>query len=278
MTKEIKRLQAIAKRLRYELIKMIGPGKPGHIGGSCSLAEIIAVLYFNQMKHDAKNPKWVKRDRLILSKGHAGVMQYVALAMCGYFPMDELKTLKLLGSSLQGHPDMNRTIGIEANTGSLGQGLSISCGMAAGLKMDKNDAKIYCVVGDGEIAEGQIWEAAMSASYYKLDNLVGIMDSNKVQATGAVKDIFDTRPYRQKWEAFGWEVLEIDGHDVAQVLDAFNKADEIKGRPTMIIANTIKGKCLPFAEHNPAFHNGTMTDEQYQLACELLCDENGGKA
>ena len=202
-------------------------------------------------------------------------MQYVALALQGYFPEENLKSLKTLGSPLQGHPDMKKVPGIEANTGSLGQGLSIACGMAAGLKMDGSDSRVYCVVGDGEIAEGQIWEAAMSASFYKLDNLTAIMDCNKVQAMGAVKDRFDTNPYPEKWAAFGWEVLEIDGHDAAEVVEALDWADTVKGRPAMIIAHTVKGKCIPFAEHNPAFHNGTMTKEQYEQACSLLCSESG---
>jgi transketolase len=253
---------------------MIGYGKPGHFGGSCSIAEIITALYYYKMKHDPKNPSWPERDRLILSKGHAGVMQYVALAVQGYFPEEELKGLKTLGSPLQGHPDMHKVPGIEANTGSLGQGLSISCGVAAGLRIDKSPSRVYCIVGDGEIAEGQIWEAAMAASYYKLDNLVGIMDCNKVQAMGAVADRFNTNPYREKWEAFGWEVREIDGHDLGEVTEALDWAETVKGKPVMIIAHTIKGKCIPFAENNPAFHNGTMTKEQYEMACTLLCSES----
>ena len=274
MKADVKKLGSIAQCLRYELVKMIGYGKPGHFGGSCSIAEIISALYYYKMKHDPKNPSWPERDRLILSKGHAGVMQYVALAMQGYFPEEELKSLKTLGSPLQGHPDMHKVPGIEANTGSLGQGLSISCGMAAGLRIDKSKSRVYCIVGDGEIAEGQIWEAAMAASYYKLDNLVGIMDCNKVQAMGAVADRFDTNPYREKWEAFGWEVREIDGHDLGEVTEALDWAETVKGKPVMIIAHTIKGKCIPFAENNPAFHNGTMTKEQYEMACTLLCSES----
>ena len=274
MKADVEKLGSIAQCLRYELVKMIGYGKPGHFGGSCSIAEIITALYYYKMKHDPKNPSWPERDRLILSKGHAGVMQYVALAVQGYFPEEELKGLKTLGSPLQGHPDMHKVPGIEANTGSLGQGLSISCGVAAGLRIDKSPSRVYCIVGDGEIAEGQIWEAAMAASYYKLDNLVGIMDCNKVQAMGAVADRFNTNPYREKWEAFGWEVREIDGHDLGEITEALDWAETVKGKPVMIIAHTIKGKCIPFAENNPAFHNGTMTKEQYEMACTLLCSES----
>ena len=273
METEIRKLKSIARCLRYELVRMIGYGKPGHFGGSCSLAEILAVLYYNKMRHDPKKPAWPGRDRLILSKGHAGVMQYVALALQGYFPEEELKTLKILGSNLQGHPDMHKVPGIEANTGSLGQGLSIACGMAAGLKIDGSKSRVYCITGDGEIAEGQIWEAAMSASFYRLDNLTAIMDCNKVQAMGAVAERFNTNPYREKWEAFGWAVRETDGHNVEEVIDALDWAGTIEGKPAMIIAHTVKGKCIPFAEHNPAFHNGTMTKQQYEQACSLLCSE-----
>ena len=178
MDLSVEELRKKAKAIRLNIVKMVGPGKAGHFGGSCSLAEILAVLYFGKMRHNPNDPKWEDRDRLILSKGHGALVQYAALAMCGYFPMDELRGLKKLGSMLQGHPDMLKTPGIEANTGSLGQGLSISCGVAAGAKLDGKNYRVYCVVGDGEIAEGQIWEAAMAASFYKLDNLVGILDCN----------------------------------------------------------------------------------------------------
>ena len=274
METDVNKLKNIARCLRYELVKMIGYGKPGHFGGSCSVAELIAALYYYKMKHDPKNPAWPERDRLILSKGHAGVMQYVALALQGYFPEEELLGLKTLGSPLQGHPDMHKVPGIEASTGSLGQGLSIACGMAAGLKIDGSVSRVYCIVGDGEIAEGQIWEAAMSASFYRLDNLTAIMDVNKVQAMGAVKDRFDTNPYPEKWAAFGWEVREINGHDMDEVVKALDWADTVEKKPAMIIAHTVKGKCIPFAENNPAFHNGTMTKEQYEQACSLLCSES----
>jgi len=263
-------LEKTAKKLRYDIVMMIGAGKPGHLGGSCSVADIVAVLYFHKMRHDPANPKWAERDRFLLSKGHAALAQYAALAECGYFPMEELETLKELGSILQGHPDMSKTPGIEANTGSLGQGLSMACGMAIAGRLDKRDYKVYCILGDGEIAEGQIWEASMTASYYKLDNLVAILDKNGVQAMGPIVERYDTNPHGEKWKAFGWEVMEIDGHDVKQIADALDKADEVKGRPVMIVANTVKGKGVPFAEGKAAFHHGMMTQEQYETARQLF--------
>ena len=266
----IQHLEQKAKRLRYEIVKMVGPGKAGHIGGSCSMADIVTILYYHKMRHKPENPRWEERDRLILSKGHAAIVQYAALAECGYFPKEELGKLKKLGAILQGHPDLKKIPGIEANTGSLGQGLSIACGMAAGARLDKRDSKVYCVIGDGEVAEGQIWEAAMAAAYYKLDNLVGILDCNKLQATGPITERFDTNPLAAKWKAFGWHVIEIDGHNMEQIIQALDEADQIIGQPTMIIANTIKGKGVSFAENNVAFHNGIMTEEQFEQACNEL--------
>lgn len=270
MNSSIEELRKKAKAVRLNIVKMVGPDKTGHFGGSCSIADVVTVLYFKKMNHDPKNPHWEDRDRLIFSKGHAAIVQYAALGMCGYFPEEELAGLKKLGSMLQGHPDMRKTPGIEANTGSLGQGLSISCGIAAGAKLDRKSYRIYCIVGDGEIAEGQIWEAAMSAANYKLDNLTAILDCNKLQATGAIVDRFDTNPLKEKWEAFNWNVIEIDGHDIEQIIDALDNAEKVKGKPTIIIANTIKGKGIKCAENNAAFHNGSLTEEQYDQACKSL--------
>jgi transketolase len=263
---QVAEFEKIAKKLRYNIIKMIGPGVPGHLGGSCSIADIITVLYFSKMKHDSTNPKWPQRDRLVLSKGHAAIIQYAALAEMGYFPVEELSTLKQLGSMLQGHPDMLKVPGIEANTGSLGQGLSISCGMAMAGKLDKKNYRVYCVVGDGELAEGQIWEASMAASYYKLDNLTAILDKNRIQATGPIAERFDTNPHKEKWLACGWHVIEIDGHNFEEIEAALSAAELVKNKPTMIIANTIKGKGVSFAENSAAFHNGIMSTEQYDEA------------
>lgn len=266
----VRELSSNANRIRQDIVKMIGHGKAGHLGGSCSIADIVTVLYKYVMKHDPKNPKWEDRDRFILSKGHAAIIQYALLADCGYFPKKELDNLKKLGAMLQGHPDLLKIPGVEANTGSLGQGLSIACGMAAGAKLDKKAYRVYCILGDGELAEGQIWEAAMSAAYYKLDNLTAILDKNRIQATGAIEERFDTNPHSDKWKAFGWHVTEIDGHDINQIIEALNQAKAVKGKPVIIIAHTVKGKGISFAENNAAFHNGIMTREQYEQAlCEL---------
>ncbi len=267
---KVKELEKIAKKLRFDIVTMIGSGKPGHLGGSCSIAEIIAVLYFHKMRHDPKKPEWPDRDRFILSKGHAALTQYAALAELGYFAKEKLDTLKELGTILQGHPEMLRVPGIEANTGSLGQGLSIACGVAMAGKLDKKDYHVYCILGDGEIAEGQVWEASMTAAYYKLDNLVAILDKNGIQATGPIVERYDTNPHPDKWKAFGWAVSEIDGHDVRQVADAIDKADQVKGKPVMIVANTVKGKGVPFAEGKADFHHGIMTQKQYETARKLF--------
>ena len=259
-----------AKRLRNLVLQMIGIGKAGHIGGSNSAADFVAALYFAKMRLNPKDPKCPDRDRFILSKGHAALIQYAALAELGYFPMEELAKTKSFGSMLQGHPDINKTPGIDANTGSLGQGLSIACGMAVGLKMDGKSNKVYVVIGDGELAEGQIWEAAMMASVYKLDNLVAILDKNNIQAMGTIEERFNIHSIPEKWRAFGWEVLEIDGHNVSEILDAFNKTDEVKSKPSMIIAHTVKGKGVDFAENTALFHNGILTEEQYNSAIRQL--------
>jgi transketolase len=265
-------LEKVAKRLRYDIVMMIGAGKPGHLGGSCSIADIVAVLYFHKMHHDPKNPKWPDRDRLLLSKGHAALAQYAALAECGYFPKKELGTLKELGTILQGHPEMLRVPGIEAYTGSLGQGLSVACGMAMAGKIDKKDYRVYCILGDGEIAEGQIWEASMTAGFYKLDNLTAIFDKNLVQATGLVAERYDTNPHPEKWKAFGWHVLEIDGHNIRQIADALDEAGQVRGKPVMIVAHTVKSKGVPFAEGKADFHHGIMTQEQFETARRLFED------
>ncbi len=272
---KIQELEKTAKTLRYDIVMMIGAGKPGHLGGSCSIADIVAVLYFHKMRHNPKEPKWQDRDRLILSKGHAALAQYAALAEWGYFPKKELNTLKELGTIAQGHPEMLRMPGIEANTGSLGQGLSLACGMALAGRLDKKDYTIYCILGDGEIAEGQVWEASMTAAFYNLDNLVAIFDKNKVQAMGPIVERYDTNPHGEKWKAFGWEVLEVDGHSVKEIAEALDEADKIKGKPVMIVAHTIKGKGVPFAEGKAEFHHGIMTEEQHITARQLFEEDCG---
>lgn len=268
----IEKLEKQAKVIRRHVIKMVGVGNAGHIGGSNSSADIITALYFYKMKHDPKNPKMEDRDRFLLSKGHAGILQYAALAECGYFPKEELRNVKALGSILQGHPDYLKTPGVEAGTGSLGQGLSIAVGMALGMRLDNNPRKVYVIVGDGEMAEGQIWEAAMAAANYKTDNLVAILDRNRIQATGPIIERFDTNPVIPKWEAFGWHVIEIDGHNMGEIIDALDEADKVKGKPVMIVANTIKGKGISFAENTAAYHNGILTEEAYQQALKELED------
>lgn len=273
MNEIVAQLEKKAKQIRLDVVQMIGVGKAGHLGGSCSAADIVTALYFHKMRIRPGNPGWEDRDRLILSKGHAAIVQYAALAELGYFPKEELGELKKLGGMLQGHPDMRKIPGIEANTGSLGQGLSISCGIAAAGKLDRKNYRVYCILGDGEIAEGQIWEAAMAASFYKLDNLTGILDNNGIQATGPIAERFDTNPLADKWRAFGWHVMEVDGHDMKQILNAFNDAEAVRGKPVMIIAHTVKGKGVGFAENSAAFHNALLTEEQFEKACSEIAGQ-----
>lgn len=263
-------LTAKAQQLRKDVIISIGVGVAGHVGGSCSAADIITALYFYKMKHDPKNPKMEDRDRLLLSKGHVAILQYAALAEAGYFPVDDLQHTKEIGFHLQGHPDVIKTPGIEAGTGSLGQGLSIGLGMALGQKLQGIDARTYVLCGDGEIAEGQIWEAAMAAVNFKADNLVAIVDHNKLQANGRIEDRFNTLPLIPKWKGFGWNVIEIDGHNMEEILTALDEADTVKGVPTVIVANTIKGKGVSFAENVVGYHNGMLTEETYKQALEEL--------
>ena len=266
---EIRRIGKIACDLRTDVIKMIGVGKVGHIGGSCSLAEIAAALYFSKMRFDPKN--YTDRDRFLLSKGHTVPIQYAALIELGVIPREDITGLKTLKGKLQGHPDM-KTPGMEAVTGSLGQGLSIGVGMALALRYAKSPSHVYVVMGDGEIAEGQIWEAAMAASRYKLDSLTGIVDRNHFQATGATKDIFDIPNLEDKWRSFGWNVISVDGHNVGAVLDALDTAKAFKGQPTVLIAETVKGKGISFAENTSAFHNASLTQAQYEQALAEIAE------
>jgi transketolase len=265
-TETVKRLRGIALTLRADIVEMIGVGKAGHLGGSSSLAEIAAALYFHKMKFDPKNIAEANRDRFLLSKGHAVLIQYAALIELGVIPRSELKKVKTLAGVLQGHPDMAKTPGMEAVTGSLGQGLSIGVGMALGLRLDGRPSRVYVIMGDGELSEGQLWEAAMAAWRFRVDNLTGIVDRNGVQATGPTKEVFDIPDIERKWESFGWHVITVNGHDVTEVLKALDAAEQVKGVPTVIVADTVKGKDFSFAEHNAAFHNGILTEEQYQQA------------
>lgn len=264
-------VKKMAAHIRRDIVEMLGgEGHVGHLGGSCSSADIVATLYCYKMRLDPKNPKWEGRDKFLYSKGHACIAQYAALGELGYFDRKIFPTLKSFGSILQGHPDRNKTPGIEANTGSLGQGLSICNGMALAAKLDNRDTRVYCMIGDGELAEGQIWEAAMTAAAYKLDNVVAFVDRNGLQAMGAVVDRFNTNPLPEKWSSFGWNVIEIDGHDVQQIAAALDEAETVKGKPTVIIAQTVKGKGVSFAENVVGFHNGALTHEQYVQACKEL--------
>lgn len=266
----ITELEKKAAALRRNVIVSIGVGVAGHVGGSNSAADIVAALYFYKMKHDPKNPKREDRDRFLLSKGHVAILQYAALAESGYFPVEDLQHTKEIGSYLQGHPDVLKTPGIEAGTGSLGQGLSIGLGMALGLKLDGKPQKVYVLCGDGEMAEGQIWEAAMAASAFKANNLTAIVDKNNLQANGRITERFNTNPLKEKWTGFGWNVLEIDGHNMEEIVWALDQADEEKDRPTVIIAHTIKGKGLSFAENVVSYHNGMLTEETYRQALSEL--------
>jgi transketolase len=263
--KVITEIKSMALKLRYDLLEMIGIGVAGHLGGSSSLAETAAALYFHKMNFSAGKLKDPDRDRLILSKGHAALIQYAALCELGCFPREELKSVKTLNGLLQGHPDLTIP-GVEAVTGSLGQGLSISLGMALALRLNKSPARVYVIMGDGEQSEGQLWEAAMAAANFKVDNLTAFLDWNKVQATGPTKDVFAIPDLDKKWDAFGWNVISAEGHDPAQILEAIEKAGSVKGRPSIIILNTVKGKGFSFAEGNAAFHNGIMTEELYKQA------------
>ena len=254
--------------IRHNIVDMIGHSnnKVGHLGGSCSMADIIAALYFYKMRHDPNDPADPHRDRFILSKGHAALVQYAALAECGYFPKDDLYTVKQLGSHLQGHPDTLKTPGVEANTGSLGQGLSVGLGMALGLRMSASTAKVYVAMGDGEQAEGQIWEAALCAANYKTNNLIAILDNNKIQATDTVENIFPQHRLQQRWESFGWHVISIDGHNMKEICEALDQIETINNKPILILANTVKGKGISFAEGTAKFHNASLNREQFDMA------------
>jgi transketolase len=266
----LERLRGIAVQLRRDVVTMIGHGKAGHLGGSCSLAEIVSVLYFHAMRYDPRAPKDPDRDRFVLSKGHAVLIQYAALAELGVIPREELSRVKTLGGMLQGHPDMDRTPGIEAVTGSLGQGLSIGVGMALALRLDRRSSRVYVIIGDGELAEGQLWEAAMSAAAFRVDNLTAIVDRNRIQATGPTAEVLSIPDLEGKWRSFGWSVATVDGHDVRAVAGGLDAAALVKGMPSVIVADTVKGKGISFAENTAAFHNGIMTPEQYDRALAEL--------
>ena len=267
---DIKALEKTAAEVRVGVVKAIHNAGSGHPGGSLSAADIVTALYFSEMNVDPKNPKMEGRDKFILSKGHAGPVQYSALALKGYFPMEDFMTLRKLGSKFQGHPDMNKVPGIEMSTGSLGQGFAAAGGMAIANKLNNDPGRIYVLLGDGEIQEGIVWEAAMSAAHYKLDNMVGILDYNGLQIDGKNEDVMTVAPVADKFRAFGWNVLEINGHDFEEILGAFAKARECKGRPTMIIAKTVKGRGVSFMEDNAGWHGKAPNDEETEQAVAEL--------
>src|SRR4030043_656105 len=263
-------LKEKARILRIEILKMLTEAGSGHTGGSLSGADIATALYFYKMRHNPKDPKWKERDRFILSKGHAAPLLYAALARSGYFEKTLLKTLRKLGSPLQGHPCSKLLPGVEVSTGSLGQGLSIANGIAIGLKLDGLGSRVYCLLGDGEIQEGQVWEAAMTAAHYRLDNLCAIIDNNGLQIDGHCSDVMSIEPIVNKWEAFGWHVIDINGHDMKAILNAFNEAERVKSKPTMIVARTVKGKGVSFFEGKVQYHGIAPTREELERALKEL--------
>lgn len=270
MTKPgIPELKKKAVEIRKDIVKMLSLAGSGHTGGSLSLVEILLSLYYHTVRHDPKRPDWKERDRVLLSKGHGCPALYAVLADCGYFPREELWKLRKLGSPLQGHPQKGLA-GVEISSGSLGQGLSIANGMALAARLDKLNIRIYCILGDGETNEGQVWEAAMTASHYNLDNLCAIVDFNKLQIDGFCCDIKDMGPYAHKWVDFGWNVLEADGHDLGQLGEALDAAKKTKGKPTLIIAHTIKGKGVSFVENKVEWHGIAPKKEECERAINEL--------
>ena len=259
-----------AKTLRRHIIRMTARAGSGHPGGSLSSAEIVAALFFNHLRHDPRYPRWPDRDRFILSKGHAAPLLYAALAEAGYLPVEELMTLRQLNSRLQGHADVTATPGVEVSTGSLGQGLSIGVGMALAARLDRRDYRVYVLLGDGECEEGQVWEAAMSAAHFKADNLVAIIDRNRQQIDGWTHEVMDTEPMDEKWRAFGWHAIEVDGHDLDQILGALDEARTVEGKPTVIVARTTKGKGVSFMENNLDFHGRAPTPDEEERALREL--------
>ncbi len=266
---KIRELEGKAKEIRRLIVKMISKAGSGHPGGSLSSTDLITVLFFSVLKHDPKNPLWDERDRFHMSKGHCCPLWYAVLARSGYFSEDKLMTLRQFGSLLQGHPD-RRTPGIEVASGSLGQGLSVALGMSLAAKMDKKNYRVYCLMGDGEIQEGNIWEAAMASSHYECDNLCAILDYNGFQIDGKTKEVMNLEPLIDKWEAFGWHTIEINGHDIKKVMEAYNEAESTKGKPSIIIAHTIKGKGVSFMENVVDFHGRAPTKEETEKALKEL--------
>lgn len=268
-------LERQARDVRIEILKMLAEAGSGHTGGSLSSADIVTALYFYKMNHKPDAPGWEGRDRFILSKGHAAPLLYTVLALTGYFDRALLGSLRKIGCPLQGHPSSKLIQGIEVSTGSLGQGLSIANGIALGLRLDNNPARVYCLLGDGEIQEGQVWEAAMSSGHYFLDNLCAIVDLNELQIDGRCSDVMKIEPVAAKWKAFNWHVFEIDGHNMEEIADALDEAEKIKGKPSLILAKTVKGKGVSFFEGKAEYHGAAPTKDELERALKEL-SENGG--
>ena len=268
--KDTRELEKISKEVRRGIIEEVYRAESGHPGGSLSIADILTVLYFNVLNIDPTNSKWEDRDRFVLSKGHCSPALYSILANRGYFDKELLKTFRNLESNLQGHPDMNKVPGVDMTTGSLGQGLSVANGMAIAGKLNNKQYRVYCLLGDGEIEEGQIWEAAMTANKYKLDNLCVIVDNNNLQIDGTIEEVMSSYPIDEKFKSFGFQIINIDGHNIQEIIDAFDVAKNVKGKPTCIIAKTIKGKGVSFMENKAEWHGKAPTEEQYNLAMKEL--------
>lgn len=263
-------LKAKATEVRQDILRMLAEAGSGHPGGSLSAVEILVGLYLHKLRHQPGEPTWQDRDRFVLSKGHIAPALYAVMAHAGYFSREELKSLRKFKSRLQGHPASFKLPGLEVSSGSLGQGLSVAVGMALGGRLDGAQWRVFCLMGDGEIQEGQIWEAAMSATHYHLDNLVGIVDRNYLQIDGNTEDVMALDPVADKWRSFGWNVIEIDGHDMAQVVEAYDRAELLKGKPTVIIANTVKGKGVPFMENKAGWHGKAPSKAEAEEAIRSL--------
>jgi Transketolase, N-terminal subunit len=263
---KINELKQIAANIKLGALEAVYSASSGHPGGSLSIADLLAYLYFVEMNIDPENPKCPDRDRFVLSKGHTAPALYAVLAERGFFPKEDLKTFRQIDSYLQGHPDMKGVPGVDMSTGSLGLGISAACGMALAAKIDKKDYRVYAVLGDGELAEGQVWEAAMFAAHYNLDNLCAFVDFNGLQIDGKITDVMNSTPIDKKYEAFNWNVIVIDGHDMCQIEDAVNTAKTVKGKPTVIIMKTTKGNGVSFMENNAGWHGKAPDKDQYELA------------
>lgn len=267
---EIKELENKARKIRQDIINEVYYAKSGHPGGSLSITDILTVLYFKEMNIQPEKPNWEDRDRLVLSKGHCSPALYSCLANRGFFPIEDLKKFRNINSYLQGHPDKNKVAGVDMTTGSLGQGLSVANGMAIAGKLDKKDYRVYCILGDGEIQEGQIWEAAMASNKYKLDNLCVIVDNNNLQIDGTIEEVMSSYPIDEKFKSFGFQVINIDGHDIDEIIKAFEVAKNVKEKPVCIIAKTIKGKGISYMENQASWHGKAPNEEQHKQAMEEL--------